>query len=337
MNDQTNSRDENLSLAEWLQQVLAITPSQAGTFASISEKNQSAGGYHLEFYQQLPDFVMALLNNDSQATIYYAPLLFHLIGCPTCHSAYLEIYDAMRAAVHTDETSLPVYAGQTTSSWATIPPREVEHLCKVLINQAEAVLLQGRREGGNSDAVARSLLQQAILISKHIMQNDARQQALRDLVRVALLSQDAMRSIQEGGPAIHSYSSLVGSGSSQRHPTRRRSEAALHPAGESVIHLQSGSLKGNVLQVEDMLELQLEDLDEKLRGLYLSIFIPLGSLIEPVHWIGGNPYDIRSQAPVDEQGRLRTPLGKTDLQLTNREDHNLLEAMFKRLDVRPAS
>jgi hypothetical protein len=32
---------------------------------------------------------------------------------------------------------------------------------------------------------------------------------------------------------------------------------------------------------------------------------------------------------------LKTPLGVTTLQLTNWEDHNLLESMFKKLDIRP--
>jgi len=55
-----------------------------------------------------------------------------------------------------------------------------------------------------------------------------------------------------------------------------------------------------------------------------------------VRWIGGNPHAIRSQVPVGEDGTLTTPLGSTDLRLSEPEDHNLLEAMFKKLDVRSA-
>lgn len=105
--------------------------------------------------------------------------------------------------------------------------------------------------------------------------------------------------------------------------------------GEPVIELQSGSLQGSVTQRDDVLELRLQNLDESLRGHYLLVTIPLGSLIEPVRWLGGNPRAIRSQAAVNEQGSLTTPLGKTDLRLTNAEDRNLLEAMLKKLDIRP--
>ncbi len=84
-----------------------------------------------------------------------------------------------------------------------------------------------------------------------------------------------------------------------------------------------------------MLELRLHDLDESLRGRYLLISIPLGALLEPVRWLGKDPHAIRSQVPVDAQGNLKTPLGTTDLRLTNREDRHMLEAMFKKLDIRP--
>ena len=85
-----------------------------------------------------------------------------------------------------------------------------------------------------------------------------------------------------------------------------------------------------------MLELHLEDLDQELRGQFLLITIPFGSLLEPVRWIGGNPRAIRSKVPVGEDGSLTTPLGTTNLQLSNPEDHNLLEAMFIMLDIRLA-
>ena len=61
---------------------------------------------HRQFYQQLPDFVTALLLQDEGATLRYAPLLYHLVGCDNCHQAYLEIYDAMRAALSSQEESI---------------------------------------------------------------------------------------------------------------------------------------------------------------------------------------------------------------------------------------
>ena len=107
------------------------------------------------------------------------------------------------------------------------------------------------------------------------------------------------------------------------------------PAGEPSIELQSGTLQGSVTQREDILELHLRNLDTSLRGHYLQITVPLGSLIEPVRWFGGNPRAIRSQSPVNAQGNLTMQLGKTELRLTTAEDRNLLEAMFKKLDIRP--
>src|SRR5207248_11394941 len=77
--------------------------------------------FHLAFYQQLPDFVGALLNNDTQATLRFAPLFYHLIGCAACHTAYLEVYDAMRAAVTGGDGQLLVDNG--THSLAITPPR----------------------------------------------------------------------------------------------------------------------------------------------------------------------------------------------------------------------
>ena len=91
-----------------------------------------------------------------------------------------------------------------------------------------------------------------------------------------------------------------------------------------------------ITQAGNMLELHLRDLELKLRGHYVSISVPLGSLLEPVRWLGGNPRAIRSTVPVDEHGTLRTPLGETELRLSNTEERNLLEAMFLKLDVRLA-
>ena len=52
--------------------------------------------------------------------------------------------------------------------------------------------------------------------------------------------------------------------------------------------------------------------------------------------MGGNPHAIRSKVVVGEDGSLTTPLGSTELQLNIQEDHNLLEAMFIKLEIRAA-
>ena len=326
--------DEYLPLAQWLQQVLAITPQQLkAELASITDNGGRFGDdYHIEFYQQLPDFALALLDNDTQAILRFAPLLFHLTGCPICHAAYLEIYDAMRATVKTAETHTPV--GQWSQSMANTSTRMLVYLCRLLINQAEAILRQARHDRTDNDAWARSLLQQAIYISSHLMQSTLRQRALRDLVEVATLFDDTTT------PAAHSYAPVLSTGGGSRHgsKTRRRAETLGRPVGQPAIYLQSGlsELEGTITQNQDTLELHLEDLGQELRGQFLTISVPLGSLLEPVRWIGGNPHAIRSKVPVSEDGTLTTPLGYTDLRISDPEDHNLLEAMFRKLDVRPA-
>src|SRR2546425_10977355 len=197
-------RNEYLPLAKWLQEVLAITPQQSkAELASITENGGQFGDdYHIEYYRQLPDFVMAILNNDTQATLRFAPLLFHLIGCPICHPAYLEIYDAMRATVGTEEARIPM--GQGPHAMATTSTRMLVYLCRLLINQAETILRQARRDHIDNDAWARSLLQQAIQISSHLMQSTLRQRALHDLVEVATLF-DGAGEPAEQSPAAHSY------------------------------------------------------------------------------------------------------------------------------------
>lgn len=327
-------RNEYLPLAQWVRQVLAITPQHPKPeLASITDNGEQFGDeYHSEFYQQLPDFALALLNNDTQATIRYAPLLFHLSGCPTCHAAYLEIYDAMRATVGPAETHTPV--GQWSQSMANTSTRMLVYLCRLLINQAEEILLQARRDHTDNDAWARSLLQQAVYISSHLMQSTLRQRALQELVKVATLFDDSAT------PATHSYTPVLSAGGGSRHGSkiRRRAETLGRPFGQSTIYLQSGlsGLEGTITQIQDTLELHLEDLGQELRGHFLTISVPLGSLLEPVRWIGGNPHSIRSQVPVSEDGTLTTPLGYTDLRITDPEDHNVLEAMFRKLDVRLA-
>ena len=327
-------RNEYLPLAQWLQQVLATTPQHSKAELSTITDNGGQFGdeYHIEFYQQLPDFVLALLNNNTQeATTRFAPLLFHLIGCPICHAAYLEIYDAMRATMGIDEVHTPV--AQWPQYMATTSTRMLVDMCRLLIKQAAAVLRQARHDHTDNDAWARSLLQQAIYLSSHLMQSTLRQRALRDLVEVATFFDEAII------PAAHSYTPVLSIGSGSRHgKIKRRAETLGRPVGQAAIYLQSGlsEIEGTITQNQEILELHLEDLRQELRGRFLTISIPLGALLEPVRWIGGNPHAIRSQVPVSEDGALTTPLGMTDLRLNDPEDHNLLEAMFKKLDVRPA-
>ncbi len=193
--------------------------------------------YHVEFYRQLPDFVQALLNNATQEDIVrFGPLVFHLIGCPTCHAAYLEIYDAMRATIgidasHTSTSTLP-------QSIATTSTRVLVYMCQLLINQAAEVLREARHDHSDNDAWARSLLQQAIYLSSHIMQSTQRQRALQDLVEVATLFDDTTT------PAAHSYLPVLSTGSGTRQgKIRRRAETLGRPNGQAAIYLQSGSSK----------------------------------------------------------------------------------------------
>lgn len=329
-------RSEHVKLARWLQHMLSTPPS------STDDTTGKPGlllntDYHPRFYQQLPDFIMALLQNDPLATVHYAPLLYHLAGCTACHTAYLELYDAMRYALKNGDTQ-PV-VNQGTRPLATIPVGTLVSLCQLLINQAEAVLHQARQDDTDNDALARSLLQLAMRVSTQITQSSMRGRALKDLVRVATLF-DGPHSPGEQEPAARSYTPLIGAGSTPRHGrVVRRADTTVRNAGKAVeplaIFLQSHSLEGSITQHEDMLELHLHDLDEKLRGHYLSISIPLGSLLEPVRWTGGNPRAIRSIVPVDKDGTLRTPVGQTDLRLDRPEDRSMLEVLFLQLEVRP--
>ncbi len=325
---------QSVQLARWLQQVLAATP-VSDADSSLPEDTHTI--YHPHFYQQLPDFVWALLTQQPQATLHYAPLLAHLIGCSTCHAAYLDLYAALRAALQSDEGDVVV--DQRTGTLEDTPPRLVVHLSQLLIQQAEAILRQARREHTDNSALARSLLQQAIHISTRVTQHSLRSRALQDLVRVATLFEDAGDSLPQG-PALHSYSPLL-TGGTQQARTVRRAETTLRSAGtsagRSAIHLQSNMLEGSITQHGDTLELQLYGLDKALRGQYLTISVPLGSLLEPIRWQGGNPRAIRSVVPVDEQGMLSTPLGETALRLSSPEERNLLEATFMLLQVRTAS
>jgi hypothetical protein len=345
--DISNSPSTDAKLAAWLRQVVKIPPGTSSTpvtqtpAITDSEKELELildSNYHITFYQQLPDFIMALLNNDPQAALHYAPLLYHLAGCSECHQGYLDLYDAMRAAVQPRQPR-PVL-GQGTRTLAATPQRMLAHLCQCLVSQAEAILRQARDDSSDRSAPARSLLQLALHISSQIVQSGVRRSALRDLVRVATLF-EGPEIPPSAGPTIYSYTpTLTGTGGKRGigKVTRRFAETPVLPSGTAqespIIYLQSKSLEGTIVQRDQTLELHLQDLDQALRGHYVSVSVPLGSLIEPVRWRGGDPHAIRSEVPVDASGSMSMPLGETELRLSDREDYRLLEAMFMLLEVR---
>jgi len=327
-------------LALWLQEVLHM-PLERKTQPVEEGETQLAlllgSDYHLHFYQQLPDFVMALLNNDPMATLHHAPLLYHMAGCQECHTGYLELYDAIRYAIQPQRPRSTL--GQGTRTLAATPQRMLGHLCQTLISQAEAVLQQARHDHSDNDATARRMLQLAITISSHIMQSHVRRLALHDLVRVALLFEGPSPPRPEE-PDVHAYTpSLVGAGGMRGgRKTLRHAELLTRSSHQEqpvvpIIHLQSRSLEGSITQHGAMLELHLQELDESLRGQHVMVSVLLGTLIEPIRWIGGNPHAIRSLEPVDATGGLTMPLGETELHLDRPEDHNLLEAIFLRIEV----
>ncbi len=341
-------RGNYTKLARWLQQVLetpATTqdqpPVERSNLLNIQENGTQLAlvltdDYHLRFYQQLPDFIMALLNNDAQATVHYAPLLYHLVGCHTCHAAYLDLYDSLRAAVQPLEPRTVL--GQGTRTLSATPHRMLSHLCRSLISQAEAVLRYSRPDHIDNDEAARALLQLALHVSAHIVQSTIRRQALHDLVRVATLFAGP-QAPEEHDPHVRSYTPVMaGAGGMRRGKVVRRSDviARSHNQDQQFIEIHSDALEGRVVQNGQMLELHLRDLDVTLRGRFLTISVLLGSLLEPVRWLGGNPLAIRSTSRVDEAGTLVTPLGQTDWLMSNPEEHNLLEAMFMLLQVRPS-
>ena len=324
-------------LAQWLYQLLAshapeISPGQIPVGEGVSLLGAQ---YHAAFYPQLPNFVMALLREGTGVTTRYAPLFFHLLGCPICHCAYLETYDALRAALSNETRPATATLHQPSpSTLATTSPKLLVFLCQLLIGQARTVLHQAHRDHGDEDAWARSLLQQAMGISRYLMQGTLRQRALRDLVEVATLVQPRESTAPPGANAL-SYSVLVGAGSGSRGHRVRRAEMMARPDAQFSIELRADSLEGTITQDGEMLILHLVDLAENLRGKSLMISVPLGTLLEPVRWLGGNPYAIRSSVPVGSDGTLTTPLGHTDLLLSAPEDRNLLETLFKKLDVYP--
>jgi len=339
---QGDSKYENL--ARWLQHVFVLPEQVPGKTAAEDEANEvelvSVGDYHPHFYRQLPDFILALLHDEARATTQYAPLLYHLAMCDPCRETYRALYDALGYALTTPEVA---NVNQGTRPLASLPTAALVHLCQLLITQAEAVLRLARHEHTDGQAEARSLLQMAMRVSAQITQSSLRVKALQDLVRVATLAENVPDTAAQA-PAIRSYAPLIGAGGTRHGKVMRKADTAVRSAGMSstpteppTIYLQSHLLEGSITQKEDIIELHLHDLDEKLRGQYIAISVPLGSLIEPVHWIGGNPRAIRSALPVGQDGTLVTPLGATDLRLNNTDERSLLEVMFLLLEVRPAS
>ena len=347
--------DDYEKLAQWLQQVMTQPQEQIPTYAPQMQPRGGEEGlyfalspddYHPRYYQQLPDFVMALLTREPQAVSHYAPLLYHLVGCPSCHAAYLDLYDSLQAALQVDESQLQTqFFSAQTGLLSRVPSvRLLVLLCQLLISQAEAVLKQARHDDRDEAVTARALLQLAINTSTHIEQSAMRTRALQELVRVATLSHP--ETPLEQGPAMHAYTpSLAGAGGAggaggarHGHKATVRKGGLSHHAETSeqpVIHLQDRAWSGTITQQGDALELHLHDLDSALRGHIVSISIPLGSLIEPIRWAGGNPHAIRSATPVDAQGTLTTPLGHTELRLDNPQDRSLLEITFMRVEIRP--
>ena len=336
----SDSHVDNVQLSSWLQEVMKLPPTKARGIASGDEDTALEllldSNYHIRFYQQLPDFVMALLENNTQAMLQYAHLLYHLAGCSECHSAYLELYDALREAVYPQGPRPQL--GQGTKTLAATPARMLRHLCQALISQAEALFYQGRREHQDYNALARLLLQQALSMSAHIGQSGIRRHALHDLVRVANLFEETDDAQKDDSrsyiytPVASGTGGMRGGKKVLRHvETPLRSPGT--PAEQPVILIQSQTVEGRITQSGQTLFLDLQDLDEELRGRYVKIIVPLGALLEPVRWRGGNPRAIRSTVPVDSTGKLTIPLGETELQLSDNEERNLLEAMFTLLEV----
>ncbi|QBD79633.1 hypothetical protein EPA93_28120 [Ktedonosporobacter rubrisoli] len=324
-------------LAQWLQQLLE-EPEPVSEKAPLAQPSEHqlellmGSDYHVRFYQQMPDFIMALLSNDAQAMLHYAPLLYHLAGCRECHQSYLELYDAMQAALYPQGTR-PIL-GQGTRTLAATPQRMLGHLCQTLISQAEAVFRQSRRDQRSEDATVRALLQLALKVSAHIGQSSIRRYALHDLVRVATLA-EGPTSPKEEDPGSYTYTpALSGAGTRGRKVVRRADTfpRAAQPI-QPIIVLQARGLEGYIRQYEDTLELHLQDLGPSLRGKHILVSVPLGSLLEPIRWIGGNPRAIRSTSVVDASGAITVPLGQTELSLSDPEERNLLEAMFLLLEV----
>jgi hypothetical protein len=325
-------RKKYAPLAKWLKRLMEGISAQSDSNASIDDDTEFFANYHPHFYQQLPDFIMALLKKEADVVVKYAPLLYHLAGCATCRQAYVELYDAMKAAVEPDGSHVSEMTGVHTLD--TTPPNMLMLLCQLLIGQAEAVKRQARRDHMDNDDLVRLLLQQALQVSKHLRQDNMRHKATQDLVRVATLFEEPV----DSGPVIGSFTPqpVGGVGMRRAKSVVRKAGATAHPSEQQAIFLHFNKFEIIITQEGDTLELTLHHLDKQLSGHYLLIDIPLGALIEPLRWHGGNPRSIRSVIAVDEHGTLKTPLGETELKLSEPEDYNLLETIFSRLEVRKA-
>jgi hypothetical protein len=155
-------------------------------------------------------------------------------------------------------------------------------------------------------------------------------------VRVATLF-DGPTSPRTDEPDVHAYTPVLATAGGVRGKRSARGGSVLERSNtldQPEIIIQSYHLEGRIVQHDKMLELHLRDLAPELRGRFVTISVVLGSLFEPVRWYGGNPRAIRSMAPVDAAGTLITPLGETDMLLSNPEEHNLLETLFLLLEVR---
>lgn len=338
-NTHTSYSEDNLrNLAQWLQQILLYPVEDVNTPVDKEVLNQFelpvVMQYHPTFYSQLPDFIMALLQNDSNALTDYATLLYHLAGCSICREAYIELYAAMKEAVEVHEEH-PIVS-EMVRPLSAMPPRLLAHFSRVLISQAEALLRSAHHDHTDNDAQARSLLQMAMRISTHLTQQSMKSRSLRDLVRVASLYAGESSPDTQQPPALAFTSVPAGAGGTRQGHVLRLGEIAPQSAQQATIYLQANAYEGDIVQHEDTLELQLRSLNTSLRGHKLAISVPLGSLIEPVRWAGGNPRAILATTPVNEKGMLQMPLGQTELRLQNPEERKLLEVMFSLLEVRIA-
>ncbi len=337
--EHTSHADNSLqNLARWLQQILLDPVQDENMPEEKVVLNQFeipfVMQYHPTFYQKLPDFIMALLHNDPQALTDYAPLLYHLVGCAVCREAYVELYGAMKEAVQVHEEHPP--GNEEIRPLSAMPSGLLVQFSRLLISQAEALLHQARHEHTNNDDQARSLLQMAMRISTHLTQQSMRSHALRDLVRVASLYAGESGYDTQQPPTLAFTSVPAGVGGIRQGHVLRLGKIEPQSAEQATIYLQAKAFEGSVIQHEDMLELQLHGLNQSLRGHRLAISVPLGSLIEPIRWIGGNPRAILAASSVDEKGMLKMPLGHTELRLQNQEERELLEVMFSLLEVRLA-
>ncbi|HLX41762.1 MAG TPA: hypothetical protein VKR42_14610, partial [Ktedonobacteraceae bacterium] len=156
-NKHSTQADESLrNLAQWLQQILLYPVEDMNMTGDNEVLNQFEipflMQYHSTFYQKLPDFIMALLQNDPHALTDNAPLLYHLAGCAVCREAYVELYAAMKEAVQVHEEH-PIVA-EMVRPLSAIAPRLLSHFCRVLISQAEALLRQAHQEQTDNNAQA---------------------------------------------------------------------------------------------------------------------------------------------------------------------------------------